>query len=243
MRAKIREKVREPEIAESSCPRDYPIGTKRLCVDTDYFETFNRAKCRSSISAQPRSKRSRPRACARRPAKYEVDVIVFATGFDAMTGALLRIDIRGRGGRSLKDKWAGGPRTYLGLMSRRIPNLFTMTGPGSPSVLTNMMVSIEQHVDWIADCLADLRETRHRHDRSDQPAEDAWVSTSPRSPSRRSIQKPIPGTWAPTSRANHASFSPMLAASPLIAKNANSSPTTDTRVLPSPRPEQIARLT
>ena len=122
---------------------------------------------RSSTSAAPRSCGS-PRAGSRpRAATYELDVIVFATGFDAMTGALLDIDVRGREGRPLKDKWSGGPRTYLGLATAGFPNLFIVTGPGSPSVLSNMVLSIEQHVDWIADCIGHLRERGLDHDRGD----------------------------------------------------------------------------
>ena len=109
-------------------------------------------------------------------AEYELDVIVFATGFDAMTGALLDIDIRGRDGRSLKDKWAGGPRTYLGLATAGFPNLFLVTGPGSPSVLSNMVLSIEQHVDWIADCIGHLREQALDTIEATPEAEDGWVA-------------------------------------------------------------------
>ena len=107
---------------------------------------------------------------------FELDIIVFATGFDAMTGALLKIDIRGRGGRTLADEWAAGPRTYLGLAIAGFPNLFAITGPGSPSVLSNMIVSIEQHVDWITDCLAYLRARGHATIEATADAEDAWVA-------------------------------------------------------------------
>jgi len=106
---------------------------------------------------------------------YELDVIVFATGFDAMTGALLSIDVRGRAGRSLRDAWAGGPRTYLGLGTVGFPNLFTISGPGSPSVLTNMIVSIEQHVSWITDCIEYMRENGHHRIEATLDAQDAWV--------------------------------------------------------------------
>src|SRR5207245_3477376 len=133
-------------------------GTKRLCVDTDYYDTFNRDNVtlvdvrRAPIEAITRH------GLRTREAEYELDSLVFATGFDAMTGALLGIDIRGRAGATLREKWAAGPRTYLGVATAGFPNLFTITGPGSPSVLSNMIVSIEQHVDWIADCLVYLRE-------------------------------------------------------------------------------------
>jgi cyclohexanone monooxygenase len=107
---------------------------------------------------------------------YELDGLVFATGFDAMTGALTRIDIRGRGGLSLSDAWAGGPRTFLGLGVAGFPNLFLITGPGSPSVLTNMVVSIEQHVNWIADCLDYLRRGGYRLIEAQPQAQDEWVA-------------------------------------------------------------------
>jgi cyclohexanone monooxygenase len=100
---------------------------------------------------------------------------VFATGFDAMTGALMSIDLRGRGGKTIQQKWAEGPRTYLGIAIAGFPNLFTITGPGSPSVLSNMIVSIEQHVDWIADCITYLREQGKASIEAAVEAEDAWV--------------------------------------------------------------------
>jgi cation diffusion facilitator CzcD-associated flavoprotein CzcO len=100
---------------------------------------------------------------------------VFATGFDAMTGALLSIDIRGRSGRTLQEAWSAGPRTYLGLNSVGFPNFFTISGPGSPSVLTNMIVSIEQHVNWITECIEYLRENGHRRIEATLEAQDAWV--------------------------------------------------------------------
>ena len=110
-------------------------------------------------------------------ATYEVDAIVYAIGFDAMTGALGKIDIRGRGGQSLQDQWSAGPRTYLGLMIAGFPNLFIVTGPGSPSVLTNMVVSIEHHVEWIADCIADLARRGRTRIEPAAEAENAWVDT------------------------------------------------------------------
>ncbi len=119
-----------------------------------------------SISAAHLSRRSRLRDCVRAKTSYEFDTLVFATGFDAMTGALLAIDIRGRGGLSLRDEWAAGPRTYLGISMAGFPNLFTITGPGSPSVLSNMMVSIEQHVEWVTDCIEYMEERQIAGDRS-----------------------------------------------------------------------------
>jgi cyclohexanone monooxygenase len=107
---------------------------------------------------------------------HEIDALVLATGFDAMTGSVARIDIRGRGGRTLNQKWAEGPKTYLGLMSAGFPNLFIITGPGSPSVLSNMMVSIEQHVDWITDCISYMRASGLDTMEAEQDAEEKWVA-------------------------------------------------------------------
>ena len=135
VRRKIRERVDDPEIAELLCPDDHPFGTKRLCVDSDYYETYNRDNVtlvdvrRAPITGLSAS------GLRTAAAEYELDTIVFATGFDAMTGALLEIDIVGRDGVTLSDRWADGPHTYLGLSVEGFPNMFTITGPGSPSVL------------------------------------------------------------------------------------------------------------
>ena len=175
VRSKIREIVKDPETAELLCPRDYPFGTKRICVDTDYYATFNRDNVKLvSIKDNPIVQIT-PKGLRTRNAEYEFDAIVFATGFDAMTGALLKIDIRGRNGLTLQEKWNHGPRTYLGLQVAGFPNLFTITGPGSPSVLSNMIVSIEQHVDWIFDCLSYLRDHEVPTIEASVEAEDRWV--------------------------------------------------------------------
>jgi cyclohexanone monooxygenase len=175
VRSKIREVVKDPETAELLCPRDYPFGTKRLCVDTGYYATFNRDNVKLvSIKDNPIEKIT-PGGLRTKNAEYEFDAIVFATGFDAMTGALLKIDTRGRNGLTLQEKWEHGPRTYLGLQVAGFPNLFTITGPGSPSVLSNMIVSIEQHVDWIFDCLSYLREHEVATIEASVEAEDRWV--------------------------------------------------------------------
>ena len=172
---KIRQRVNDPEIAELLCPRNHPFGTKRLCVDTDYYETYNRDNVTLiDISSTPIASIT-TQGLNLDNIEYEFDSIVFATGFDAMTGALTRVDIRGRGNQSLADKWAGGPQSYLGLSVSGFPNLFTITGPGSPSVLTNMMVAIEQHVDWVIDCLFHLRETDNVVIEASSEAESNWV--------------------------------------------------------------------
>ena len=172
---KIRETVKDPEVAELLCPKGYPFGGKRVCVDTDYYKTFNRDNVTLiDISGSPIEEIT-PAGLKTGEASYEFDSLVFATGFDAMTGTLLRINIRGRNERPLRDKWAAGPRTYLGIMTADFPNLFTITGPGSPSVLSNMIVSIEQHVDWIADCMIHLREQNLACIEPNKDAEDGWV--------------------------------------------------------------------
>jgi len=174
VRQKIRQTVQDPVVAEALLPT-YTIGCKRLAVDSGYYETYNRPNVTLvDISESPIEKitPSGIRALGR---EYPLDALIMATGFDAMTGTLLKIDIRGRRGISLRDKWADGPRSYLGLGIAEFPNLFTITGPGSPSVLTNMLQSIEQHVDWIVDCLNYLRDQEISEIEATQAAEDAWV--------------------------------------------------------------------
>jgi cyclohexanone monooxygenase len=176
IRAKIAEIVRDPHTARVLQPDSHPVGTKRICVDTDYYATFNRPNVELvDVRAHP-IERILPHAVRAGGRDYEVNALVLATGFDAMTGSVARIEIQGRGGRTLNDKWAEGPRTYLGLMSAGFPNLFMVTGPGSPSVLSNMMVSIEQHVDWIADCLAYMRDRSVGTMEAMHAAEDKWTA-------------------------------------------------------------------
>ena len=163
VREKIAEIVKDPETAKLLQPNNHPIGSKRICIDTDYFATFNRPNVTLvDIKSNPIEEITE-NAVRVGGKDYEVDALVLATGFDAMTGSVAKIDIRGRGGQTLNQKWAAGPRTYLGLMSAGFPNLFVITGPGSPSVLSNMIVSIEQHVDWITDCLGLYARPRPRH--------------------------------------------------------------------------------
>ena len=174
VRAKIREKVRDPAVAELLCPKSYPFGAKRVCTDTNYYETFNRDNVTLVDLRKSPIKKFTAKGLQVGDTEYELDSVVFATGFDAMTGALLNIDIRGRGGRPLKHKWADGPRTYLGLMTEGFPNLFITTGPGSPSVLYNMVPGNEQHVDWIADCIEHLRKQDRASIEPTVEAEQAW---------------------------------------------------------------------
>jgi cation diffusion facilitator CzcD-associated flavoprotein CzcO len=157
IKAKIRGIVRDPQTARALADIDHPYAAKRPPIDTDYFETFNRDNVALvDLRADP-IERITPSGITTRTRKHPLDIIVFATGFDAMTGPLLKLDIRGRGGLALGDAWRAGPSTYLGLQVPGFPNLFTVTGPGSPSVLTNMPVAIEQHVEWITDCIAYMR--------------------------------------------------------------------------------------
>ncbi len=175
VREKIAEIVKDPETAKLLQPNSHPIGTKRICIDSDYFAAFNRPNVTLvDIKANPIEEIVPDGVRAGKT--YEVDALVLATGFDAMTGSVAKIDIRGRDGRTLNQKWAEGPRTYLGLMSHGFPNLFIITGPGSPSVLSNMIVSIEQHVDWIADCVAWMRERGLAATEANRDAEDNWVA-------------------------------------------------------------------
>ena len=176
VRQRIRATVHDPAVAERLLPTNHPIGTKRICVDSGYYEAFNRANVTLvDLRATP-IEAITPTGIRTTGADHPVDSIVYATGFDALTGALLRIDIRGRDGQALALKWAEGPRSYLGLMAAGFPNLFTITGPGSPSVLSNMIVSIEQHVDWIDGCLAHLRAHGAASLEPTAEAEQAWMS-------------------------------------------------------------------
>jgi cyclohexanone monooxygenase len=175
VRARIRRIVRDSATAEALCPTSHPIGTKRICVDSDYYETFNRPNVMLVDVARSPIERISAHAVHTADREYPLDMLVLATGFDAMTGALLRIDIRGEGGECLAEHWSAGPRSYLGLAIAGFPNLFTITGPGSPSVLSNMLVSIEQHVDWIADCLTYMEEQGHTRIEADADAQAQWV--------------------------------------------------------------------
>jgi len=175
IRGKIRETVDDPELAQKLLPLDHPFGSKRVLIDTDYFETYNRDNVDLvDINAEPIVEITETGITAG-DTHHDVDVIVYATGFDAMTGSFNRIDIRGRDGQRLKDKWEAGPRTYLGLTSAGFPNLFMITGPGSPSVLSNMPISIEQHVEMIADIVAHLDGNELDLIEAEIEAEDAWV--------------------------------------------------------------------
>lgn len=173
---KIHEIVQDPATAKALCPTDHPIGTKRICVDTDYYATYNRSNVRLVNLRETPIEKITATGVQTSDEHIELDALVLATGFDAMTGALLRMDIRGVDGVRLEDEWHAGPVTYLGLMVSGFPNLFTITGPGSPSVLSNMMVSIEQHVDFVCDCLQHMRDAQKVTVEADAAAQEHWVA-------------------------------------------------------------------
>jgi cyclohexanone monooxygenase len=176
VRNKIRGIVKDARTAELLAPKDHPIGTKRICVDTRYYETYNRDNVALvDVRSNPIAAITPQGLRLADGTEYAVDDIVFATGFDAMTGALSRIAIRGAGGATLKDAWEAGPRTYLGLCAAGFPNMFMITGPGSPSVLSNMIVSIEQHVDWTIALLGHLRDRGLTRVEATPEAQDNWV--------------------------------------------------------------------
>lgn len=176
VREKIRGIVKDPALAEKLSPRSFPIGSKRVCVDTGYYAAFNRDNV-SLVDLREDPLLAIDTAGVRTASGlHEADAIVYAIGFDAMTGALGKIDIRGRGGATLSGAWAAGPRTYLGLMIAGFPNLFIVTGPGSPSVLANMAVAIEQHVEWISDCIGWMSQRQMGVIEATEAAQDAWVT-------------------------------------------------------------------
>ena len=175
VRQQIKRVVKDKETAEILCPRSYPIGTKRICIDTGYFETYNRENVKLvDISKKP-IQRLVADGIIVDDQLYAFDSIIFATGFDAMTGSIFNVDIKGRGGLALKEKWNAGPKTYLGLMSASFPNLFMITGPGSPSVKSNMIMSIEQHVDLVIETLLSMRRKGLSVVEPELEAENKWV--------------------------------------------------------------------
>jgi cation diffusion facilitator CzcD-associated flavoprotein CzcO len=167
--------VKDPETANSLIPH-YPFGCKRLISDRDYFVTYNRPNVTLVDLLKGGISEITPGGIATEQGFFDLDVIVYATGFDAVTGSLSRIDVRGRHGQSLADVWKSeGPVSYLGLQVAGFPNLFTITGPGSPSVLSNMVISIEDHVEWIADCITYLGKNGFRHIEANPLAQHEWV--------------------------------------------------------------------
>ena len=174
VRAKIHEVVRDTEVADLLSPTN-TIGCKRLCADTDYYETYNRDNVLLVDVNKTPIERIVSEGIKTSDKVFELDIIIFAIGFDAMTGALLSIDIKGRQGLSLREKWSDGPRTFLGLCSEGFPNMFMITGPGSPSVLSNMMTSIEQHVDWVSDCISYMYSNGRNTIEASLDSENHWT--------------------------------------------------------------------
>ena len=172
----LRRTVHDPDTAAKLTPTNQPFGCKRQVIDSGYYETYNRPNVSLVNVSETPIEGLTERGLTVGGTEYELDAIVFATGFDAMTGAIQRIDIRGREGQPLSEKWQDGPRTYLGLGTAGFPNLFIVTGPGSPSVLTNMVPAIEQHVEWISDCIGHLLEQGLHCVEVTQPA--VWASNS-----------------------------------------------------------------
>ncbi len=175
-RRAVHHMVKDPQTADGLCPTDYGIGCKRQVLDRDYYDAFNRNNVTLVNLKRTPIKTVNAEGITTTEAQYDLDVLVYATGFDAMTGALMRTNITGRDGFTLPEKWHGGPATYLGLGVVGFPNLFTVTGPGSPSVLCNMLVAIEQHINWIGDCIDYLREHNLHTIEATEPAEQAWVA-------------------------------------------------------------------
>ncbi|OBB59930.1 cyclohexanone monooxygenase [Mycobacterium sp. 852013-51886_SCH5428379] len=171
---KIRAVIDDPRVADLLIPNDHPIGTKRICTDTNYFETFNRPDVELISVRNTPIESVDPTGITTSEAHYDVDVIVLATGFDAMTGALAKMDIVGRGGETLADDWRDGPRTYLGLGVDGFPNLFIVSGPGAPAVLANMVLHAEAHVNWIADCIRYLDDHGYPAIEATARAVDDW---------------------------------------------------------------------
>jgi cation diffusion facilitator CzcD-associated flavoprotein CzcO len=171
---KVRAVIDDPEVADLLIPTDHPIGTKRICTDTNYFQTFNRSHVELVSVRRTPIESIDATGINTSDARFDVDAIVLATGFDAMTGALAKIDIVGRGGHTLRDDWTAGPRTYLGLCVDDFPNLFLVSGPGAPAVLANMVLHAEAHVNWIADAISYLDDHGHTAIEATADAVDDW---------------------------------------------------------------------
>ena len=177
LKRKIRSTVKDPAVADRLTPKTYSYGTKRQPLDTNYYETFNKSNVvLVDATADGTIEEITPAGIRAGGKEYPLDIIVIATGFDAMTGPLKKLGIKGRGGRTLAQEWADGPETYLGLSIAGYPNLFTITGPQSPSVLSNMPVSIEQHVEWVTECIDHLRRNKLTTIEATQQAQQQWVA-------------------------------------------------------------------
>ncbi|WP_235736403.1 flavin-containing monooxygenase [Nocardioides alcanivorans] len=176
VRSKIAEMVDDPEVAEDLVPRGYAFGTKRPCLDTGYYATYNRDNVELVSIRRTPIERITPSGVRTSAGEHPLDVLIFATGYDAMTGSLLAMEIFGRDGLSLREAWADGPSSMLGIAVAGFPNLFTITGPGSPSALSNAVISIEQHVEWVSDLLAHLRSEGLQVAEADEVAQKEWTA-------------------------------------------------------------------
>uniref|UniRef100_A0A9E7ZRT3 NAD(P)/FAD-dependent oxidoreductase n=1 Tax=Bosea sp. NBC_00436 TaxID=2969620 RepID=A0A9E7ZRT3_9HYPH len=175
-RSKVREILKDPELSQKMTSMTYPIGAKRVCRDTDYYETFLRDNVSLVDLKEAPIERITERGVKTKDGEHELDVLVLATGFDALTGAVLAMDVSGQDNVPLRQRWADGPTTYLGIMTAQFPNLFLITGPGSPSVLSNMVMSIEQHVEWATDLMVWMRDRNYGVVVPLAQAETDWVA-------------------------------------------------------------------
>ncbi len=175
LRGKIAEAVNDPETARKLTPHEYPVGTKRVCVGTDYYETYNRDNVTLIDLRSEKLERIEPHGIRTDKGFHPVDVLILATGYDAITGALLAVDIRTTSGKSLREEWRNGPETYLGLGIAGFPNMFVVTGPGSPSVFSNMVLSGEHDMDWFTHCLTFLRDNGYSTIEADGRAQAEWM--------------------------------------------------------------------
>ncbi|HEX3712039.1 MAG TPA: NAD(P)/FAD-dependent oxidoreductase [Trebonia sp.] len=176
MRDRIRETVTDQAVAELLCPHGYPVGAKRLCQSDEYYAMFNRPNVTLVDIRSAPVESVYPGGLKTTAGSYELDALVFATGFDALTGALFAIDIRGADGQPLRDAWSAGARAYLGVAAAGFPNMFLITGPGSPAVFSNVVLSIEQHVEWVRRCIVWLREHGYATIEPRTAAQDEWMS-------------------------------------------------------------------
>ncbi len=172
VREKIRARVKDPAVAEKLVPKDHPFGSKRVPLETEYYEAYNRDNVQLVDIKETPIERITPKGIKTSDREYEFDVIIYATGFDAITGSMTRIDFRGEGGQSLKDKWANGMRTYLQLVTAGFPNLFIATN----TAFCNYTVCAETIVEWIADCIRYVRENGYSRIAATPQAEDEWVA-------------------------------------------------------------------
>jgi cyclohexanone monooxygenase len=175
IKGKIREIVKDPKTAQKLLPTGFPFGTKRPCLGDTYYSVFNRDDVKLVDLKTTPIERVVPEGVVTSEGLQKLDVLIFATGYDALSGALTRIDIRGLGGRKLTDSWADGAKAYLGLGTSGFPNLFTVTGPGSPGPLANMSMSIEQHIDWITRCMEYMRANHYVRIEAKRQAEADWM--------------------------------------------------------------------